>query len=72
MELFNNLRNAEIIANLFPKGTFFNIEVTEYSITMCAYSSADLSILDTMGYEYDEELHSWKYRETRIVQSQNI
>ena len=72
MELFNNLRNAEIIANIFPVGTFFNIEVTEYSITMCAYSSADLSILDTMGYKYDEDWHSWKYRGTIITQSQTI
>lgn len=72
MELFNNLINAELIARMFPSSTFFNIEVTEYSITMCAYSSADLSILDTMGYEYDGDQHRWMYRETRIIQSQNI
>ena len=71
MELFNNLINAEIIAKMFPKGTFFNIEVTEYSIRLMAYSDADFTILETLGYMKTNEsgYEQWKYNNVCITRS---
>lgn len=71
MELFNNLINAELIAKMFPSSTFFNIEVTEYSIRLMAYSDADFTILKTLGYTKSGEsgYEYWTYNNVCITRS---